>query len=101
MKSDRATAEREDGHGRSARTLPDWITPELIDETIRVWQPYYGRELTEDDAVFILDGTARLFAVLNSTPPTDDDPADTNASSAAFSVSNNVAFTARSRKHPG
>ena len=65
MKSDRATAEREDGHGRSARTVPDWITPELIDETIRVWQPYYREPLTRQDAIEMLSDISRLVAVLH------------------------------------
>ncbi len=44
--------------------LPLWITPELISENIRVWQPYYAQPLTVQDAVGILVGVGNLFAVL-------------------------------------
>lgn len=43
---------------------PAWITPELVRETIRVWQPFYTTPLTLDDAVNILDSAGRLFGVL-------------------------------------
>lgn len=33
---------------------PDWITPEDIEETIRVWQLRSEKPLTPDDAVEIL-----------------------------------------------
>lgn len=41
--------------------LPDWITPELIAETLDVWQPRYDKQLTDDDAVEILQGVAALL----------------------------------------
>ena len=69
MKSDRATAERDDGQGRSARTVPDWITSELIDETVRVWQPYYAEPLTVEDAAGMLTGAGRLLSVLTGVLP--------------------------------
>ncbi|MDA1015162.1 MAG: hypothetical protein O3A00_12005 [Planctomycetota bacterium] len=30
---------------------PSWVTAELIADTLRVWQRYYDRRLTPDDAV--------------------------------------------------
>jgi hypothetical protein len=44
--------------------LPSWITPELISETIRAWQPYYAQPLTVQDAIGILLSVGNLFAVL-------------------------------------
>lgn len=45
---------------------PEWITPELVEATIRVWQPFYGKaQLSPADAVQILVGTGRLLAVLD------------------------------------
>lgn len=44
--------------------LPAWITPELIAETLRVWQPYYREELTTDGAVEILEAASGLLSVL-------------------------------------
>ena len=32
---------------------PDWITPELVEATIRVWQPYYKDVLTPEEAVIL------------------------------------------------
>lgn len=41
--------------------LPDWITPELVKDTIETWQPYYAQPLTESEAVEILRGVGRLL----------------------------------------
>jgi hypothetical protein len=43
---------------------PAWITPELLVETISVWQPRYARPLTTDDAIEILLNVAALFDAL-------------------------------------
>lgn len=43
---------------------PAWITPELIRETIRVWQPYYSASVTPEDAVTILMCVGELLPVL-------------------------------------
>lgn len=45
---------------------PNWITPELIERTIRVWQPYYEALLTPEDAVTMILNVGRLFDVLSS-----------------------------------
>ncbi len=44
--------------------LPAWITPELIEDTIRVWQPYYATALTPQDAITIVRDLGRLLDVL-------------------------------------
>jgi hypothetical protein len=44
--------------------VPAWITPELIEETIRVWQPYYATRLAPEDAVIMIRDMGRLFGVL-------------------------------------
>ncbi len=44
---------------------PSWITPELIRETLRVWQPYYrGIVLTTQDAVTMLMDAGSLLGVV-------------------------------------
>lgn len=48
---------------------PDWITAELVEATIRVWQPYYEAILTPEDAVTMIMGVGRLFEVLSSRSP--------------------------------
>lgn len=45
---------------------PDWITPELIETTIRVWQPYYAEVLSPEDAVTMILDVGRLFDALSS-----------------------------------
>ena len=42
---------------------PRWVTPELLADTLRVWQPYYG-ELTSQDALTIIMNVGNLFDVL-------------------------------------
>ncbi len=44
---------------------PSWVTMELIQETIRVWQPLYKTPLSLDDAVTILGNVGRVFSVLS------------------------------------
>jgi hypothetical protein len=44
---------------------PQWITMDLVRETIRVWQPYYSAPISLDDAVTILSRIGQLFSVLS------------------------------------
>jgi hypothetical protein len=45
---------------------PDWITPQLIDETIRVWQPYYAEILSPEEAITMIRNVGRLYQALSS-----------------------------------
>ena len=45
---------------------PDWVTGELLAETIAAWQPYYAEDLTADQALEILLAAGRLFEVLGA-----------------------------------
>jgi hypothetical protein len=45
---------------------PDWITAELIEATIRVWQPYYQHVLSPEEAVTMILGVGRLYDALSS-----------------------------------
>jgi hypothetical protein len=47
---------------------PRWVTPELLADTLRVWQPYYG-SLTPQDGLSIILNVSNLFDVLRSTKP--------------------------------
>ena len=47
--------------------FPAWISSELIEDTIRVWQPYYDRPLGVEDAIEILRGVDRLIDVLQES----------------------------------
>ena len=44
--------------------LPDWITDELIQQTLKIWQPYYSDRLTDDDAIVIIKNVGVLFECL-------------------------------------
>ena len=46
-------------------TAPTWVTTELVEHTIRVWQPYYSVPLTPSEAVEIIGNVSRLFRVLS------------------------------------
>ena len=40
---------------------PPWVSGALIEETIRVWQPYYAELLTAEDAVAIIQAVKQLL----------------------------------------
>ena len=43
---------------------PCWVTSELIQETIKIWQPYYVESLTDSDALDMIVSVGRLLDVL-------------------------------------
>jgi hypothetical protein len=57
---------REDAKSIVPAGSPDWITPELVEATIRVWQPYYEATLTPEEAVIMITNVGRLFDALSS-----------------------------------
>ncbi len=59
------------------RAVATWITPELIERTRRVWQPYYSQPLTSADAIEILENTARLIAALGQSSMAQSVPRET------------------------
>jgi hypothetical protein len=44
--------------------LPDWISDDLIQKTLKTWQPYYPNQLTRDDAIVIIKNVGVLFECL-------------------------------------
>jgi hypothetical protein len=48
---------------------PRWVMVELIEQTIRVWQPYYANPLTVDDALAIMLAAVRLMESLSRKGP--------------------------------
>jgi hypothetical protein len=44
---------------------PAWISAALIEETLRVWQPYYANPLTVEDAIDIMQAVGQLVKVLS------------------------------------
>jgi hypothetical protein len=45
--------------------LPEWVTSDLIEETMRVWQPFYPTPLTVDEGIGIILSASRLLEVLS------------------------------------
>lgn len=43
---------------------PAWITANLIEATIRVWQPFYNEPITSEVAVEMLLRVGQLFGTL-------------------------------------
>jgi hypothetical protein len=60
---------REDAKSIVPAGAPDWITAELIEATIRTWQPYYQDVLTPEEAVIMIVDVGRLFEALSSRSP--------------------------------
>jgi len=44
---------------------PAWISQELIQETLRVWQPFYAVHLTTQDAIEMITNVGRMYDVLS------------------------------------
>lgn len=53
---------------------PKWITPEGIEDTLRVWQPYYRQLLTALDALEILLNVHNLLDVMYPRMKPKDSP---------------------------
>lgn len=43
---------------------PAWVTPQLVERTLRVWQPRYASPLSVDDAVTMILAVGRLYDVV-------------------------------------
>lgn len=44
---------------------PSWVTPELIAQTLRVWQRYYVEPLKPEDALAMILGVTELNRVIS------------------------------------
>lgn len=45
---------------------PAWVTAELIEHTLRVWQPFYEDQLIPEDALEIIMSVDRVSDLLSS-----------------------------------
>lgn len=57
-------------HPATRRTIvpagaPSWVTAELIELTLKTWQPFYSHQLIESDALEMIAGVDRLFGVVS------------------------------------
>lgn len=48
---------------RESGRVPKWMTPELIQQTVRVWSAEIGRHIAEREAVEILRSVKRLAEI--------------------------------------
>jgi hypothetical protein len=60
-------AESDAPKGSVPAGAPHWITPELIEATIRVWQPYYETVITPEEALDIIRNVGQLFSAVRSS----------------------------------
>lgn len=60
LQLDASTARETEKHSVPSGA-PSWVTRELIEKTISVWQPYYADRLTDDEALAMILNVARLF----------------------------------------
>jgi len=44
---------------------PTWITPELVELTVKTWQPYYPQPLTIDEAIDMIRSVGRMWEALS------------------------------------
>ena len=64
--------DRSETSNRSASVLkvpsgaPPWITPELIEQTLLVWQPFYQDQLIPEDALAIIMSVGRMVDLLSN-----------------------------------
>ena len=55
-------------NGSTARVpigAPSWVTAELIEQTLKVWQPFYADQLIPEDALEMIMGVDQLFGVMS------------------------------------
>lgn len=51
---------------RALAGAPLWVTPELIQHTLQVWQPFYDHQLIPEDALEIIMNVGHVFEALSS-----------------------------------
>jgi len=64
MSHSKANRRKEGNDQRSRSELPDWVSEDLIQKTVEIWQPYYSNGLTRDDAIAIIKNVGGLFECL-------------------------------------
>lgn len=47
---------------------PSWVTADLINLTMRIWQPFYTHQLIPEDALEMIMGVDRLFEIMSREP---------------------------------
>jgi len=47
---------------------PIWITEELVEKTLEVWQPFYEKELIVADAIAMIMGVGQIYEFFAEGP---------------------------------
>lgn len=53
---------------RRPPATPTWISDELLQHTIEVWQPFYARTLQAEDALEMILNVSQLLETLREQP---------------------------------
>lgn len=64
MRNSKTNRRRDERDQKSRSDLPDWVSDELVQKTIEIWQPYYPNQLTRDDAIAIINNVGGVIDCL-------------------------------------
>lgn len=64
MRNSKTNRHKEERDQKSRSDLPDWVSDELLQKTIEIWQPYYPNQLTRDDAIAIINNVGGVIDCL-------------------------------------
>ncbi|MEM8669247.1 MAG: hypothetical protein AAGG48_17120 [Planctomycetota bacterium] len=64
MRNSKTNRRKQERDRKSCSDLPDWVSDELLQKTIEIWQPYYPNQLTRDDAIAIINNVGGVIDCL-------------------------------------
>ena len=64
MRNSKANRRSDERDRKSRSDLPDWVSDELLQKTIEIWQPYYPDQLTRNDAIAIIKNASGVIDCL-------------------------------------
>lgn len=64
MRNSKSNRNKEVRDEQSRSDLPDWVSDELLQKTLEIWQPYYPNQLTRDDAIAIINNVGGVIDCL-------------------------------------
>ncbi len=64
MRNSKTNRLKEEREQRSRSDLPDWVTHDLLQQTVENWQPYYSNQLTREDAIAIINNVGGVIDCL-------------------------------------
>ncbi|MEO2030665.1 MAG: hypothetical protein ABGZ35_01125 [Planctomycetaceae bacterium] len=64
MRNSKTNRLKEEREQRSRSDLPDWVSDDLLQKTVEIWQPYYSNQLTREDAIAIINNVGGVIDCL-------------------------------------